>query len=383
MSCTIISKGPWIAKNEEGTKKKFLMLISKPDLPYEWSYILVPPSKSIIDLNEVISQNIAENKLQKIEVEERTYEKFRDLSDIIPKKILPSGSMILPVVLHRGEKNVSLVSADNFSATWAGMGKITTISTSIHHQDRGSFLTQGRLQSAILSEKFPKALEEVKKYLKRYNMAGFNIIFSDNKRKAVVSNLYERKSIVQAKKNLKGPDLKYTFSKMFKMLFEPKTVLDYNELVVRTNFSPILGYWNLGWKPNDDVKRRVKLTRNLNRYLRAYELFSEIEEMNFQSILEVMTDHGHYTGIFRNIEKIYRLVMNSNPEEALKSVRKLVEKPSYFTICTHPSVTKLGPSQKETKFNFIANVEERKLQVVFGNPCKKENILRFNLKEFG
>ena len=378
--CTIASRDYWITKNlDSSLRKKFLILVSDPYFSFDWSYILVPPSYSVIDLNEVISRNLKKGRVQKIEVERKTYEKFRDISDVVPKKVLPVSGPLLPVILHRGKSCISIVSSDNFSTAWAGMGRIASVSTAIHHQDRKSFLMQGELQSKILTLTIHNALREIKHHLKRYNMAGFNMILSSKTEKIVVEHLYEKLNVLRASKTSKRKDIMSTIFDAFRAFFEPKTTLSFNETIVRTNFSPNVGYWDINWKPNNDVEKKVKLGRSLNRYLRAHELFSKTMELNFESIIELMSDHGYYSGIFRNISKIYDLVLDDKVDEALKSVRKIDEKPSYHTICTHPSVTKIGASNNVTKLNFTCNLKEKEVQVVIGNPCKRRFILRFRL----
>ncbi len=373
--CTIASKGYWITKNEDTSRQNFLVLVSDPYFPSGWLYTLIPPSHSMIDLNEVISRNLKKDRVQRIEVEEKTYKKFRDISDIVPKRILPSSSPLLPVVLHRGKSYISIVSSDNFSNAWAGMGKIASVSTAIHHQDRKNFLPMGGFQSKILTLNIHSAVKVIKQYLKRYNVAGFNMIASSRTEKIIVEHLYEKSNFLMAGKTSKRKGI----FDAFRAFFEPKTTLSFDETIIRSNFSPNVGYWDINWKPNNDIERKVKLDRALIRYLRARELFLKTTELNFESIIGLMSDHGYYPGVFKNINKIYDLIMDGKVDEALKSVRKVDEKPCYLTICTHPSVTRIGTSNHSTKLNFTCNLKEKEVQIVMGNPCEKRFILKFKL----
>jgi hypothetical protein len=205
--------------------------------------------------------------------------------------------------------------------------------------------------SEVVNLGLTEAIDRIKELHKKYNLAASNLILANKKETYVVEYLHEKISAQKVK-----------------------------DFVARTNFSPKFGYWDLEWDPKKTPSKFHTTVRNVNRYLRAFHLFSTLENKpTFEKIRAIMSDHRFYPGVLNRADELYELIRNGKTQEAISSLRKIEEKPSNYTICTHPSEVGKEFIKRSTVFNFTTNLITREIEIVFGNPCFRETVLKLTI----
>lgn len=385
--CLVVTKGNWITKNKEPVRKSSnLLTIYREDLPYEWSYLSLPIFNDLVDLNEIIS-GLGKEDLKKIEVEEKKNDRVRDIKEIVPEEEIRPSPLFVPVLFHRSPQDfVGITSTTDYNRYWEGMGKRGAITTAIHHLGRGDFLSVSHiLKKVALSDKYLPLIEE---YVAHNPVMGFTMTIADEKNKTIVDHLYENLFLTKTREsgyNKKSKykrvmDVGYTaFQAFWKYYIDGVGIArtaNYDDVLVRTNFSPHLGYWDLDFNPDQfDEVREKKFIRCLTRYLRAYQLFKGDEELNIKKILDKMSDHGYHPTLKNKYMEIYNLIKEDKLEKALSKFRKVEYDPSPYSLCNH------GTSWKpmSTAFNFTVNTEKREIYYTHGNPCRNRLTIKYSL----
>ncbi len=372
--CLVVTKEHWLTKNKDVAihkRRRFLLSIWRKDVPYDWCYFTIPISPHKLDLNELVEEAIEKNKVKRLKVELSPHEKALELRDAVPELELRRTELFLPIVLHRSEiELICNVSARDLLSIWSGMSsKCAAASTAIHHMDRTKYVMQSYLLREILTSGIDDAISTIRKYTSRYMMAGFTIVACDEERKLVADHLFGKLFIGLSKIRPKG--ILSTLSEIL-----ATKAISYDDVIVRSNFSPTLGYWDLDWNPSEekDKVRKFKLASRIARYLRAHELF-EKGSLSFDKILKLMSDHLSYRKALENLAALWELVKGDEINEALKLIKERRRKRDEFAICKH---SQLG-IDTVTISNFTFNVEKKRAMFVLGNPCKRTLVAFYEL----
>ena len=366
--CIVVTKDEWITKNKDSKHlRNFALCVWRRDVPYNWGFILVPLSYETIDLNQLIDKAVAEKKINKLSVEKVPNERVMTLFSYTMKQKIRPSSVFLPVILHKENKElIASVSVSDLNLMWSGLTKdVGGVTTAIHHLDREKYLLQGFLLRDILVNGMNESEALIKHYTSRYPMAGFTLTIGNEAKKIVVDHLLGKSYITTTEKNV--PPI-WSFLKIFF-----KREFEYNEVMVRSNFSPVLGYWDLKWDPSkDNGTRKFKFVTRLARYLRAFELFSN-QSLSLKKVLRFMSDHKFYPEIERELANVWKFVRASEEKKALEMLREVKEEMCEFSVCKH------SPQKIDTRtvHNVTINLEKREFFYVYDNPCKHKLLVKY------